>query len=43
MGFEDPSHSTGTEDYIYREFCRVRDEIKNAFYKFYIDEIKPQL
>ena len=43
MGFEDPSHSTGTENHIYREFCRVRDEIKNAFYKLYIDEIKPQL
>jgi arsenate reductase (thioredoxin) len=43
MGFEDPSHATGTEDFIYSEFQRVRDEIKNAFYKLYIDQIKPQL
>jgi arsenate reductase (thioredoxin) len=43
MGFEDPSHATGTEDFIYSEFRRVRDEIKNAFYKLYIDQIKPQL
>ncbi len=32
MGFEDPSHASGTEDFIYSEFRRVRDEIKNAFY-----------
>jgi arsenate reductase len=43
MGFEDPSHATGTEDFIYSEFRRVRNEIKNAFYKLYIDEIKPRL
>jgi arsenate reductase len=43
MGFEDPSHAIGTDDFIYSEFRRVRDEIKNAFYKLYIDEIKPGL
>jgi arsenate reductase (thioredoxin) len=43
IGFEDPSHATGTEDFIYSEFRRVRDEIKNAFYKLYIDQIKPKL
>ena len=37
MGFEDPSHMTGTDDYILSQFRRVRDEIRSAFYKFYID------
>ena len=43
MGFRDPSHATGTEDFIFSEFRGVRDEIKKAFYKIYIDQIKPQL
>jgi len=37
MGFEDPSHMTGTDDYILSQFRRIRDEIRSAFYKFYID------
>ena len=43
MGFDDPSHSTGSEDYIISEFRRVRDEIREAFYNFYIEHIMPQL
>ena len=43
MGFEDPSHAIGSDEFIWSEFRRVRDEIKNSFYKLYIDEIKPQL
>jgi arsenate reductase len=43
MGFDDPSHLTGTEDYIMSEFRRVRDEIKEGFYKFYTEQIIPQL
>lgn len=43
IGFEDPSHTTGTEEFIWSEFIRVRDEIKERFYKLYIEEIKPQL
>ena len=43
IGFDDPSHATGTEDFIRSEFIRVRDEIKDRFYKFYIEQIKPQL
>ncbi len=39
IGFEDPSHATGTEEFILSEFRRVRDEIKNKFYQFYIQEI----
>lgn len=43
MGFEDPSHASGTDDYIWGEFHRVRDQIKESFYEFYIEQIKPQL
>lgn len=40
MGFEDPSEATGTDDYIWSEFRRVRDEIKDAFFSFYANQIK---
>ena len=43
IGFDDPSHATGTDEFIWREFLRVRDEIRAAFYKLYKEEIKPQL
>lgn len=43
MGFEDPSETTGTDEYIWNEFRKTRDEIKEAFYKLYIDEIKPKV
>lgn len=39
IGFDDPSHAVGTPEFIESEFRRVRDEIKNGFYKFYIEEI----
>ena len=35
IGFEDPSHTCGTEEYIMREFRRVRDEISRQFMLFY--------
>jgi arsenate reductase len=37
MGFEDPSHATGTDGYIWGEFRRVRDEIREKFYDLYIN------
>ncbi|MDD3079778.1 MAG: arsenate reductase ArsC [Paludibacter sp.] len=40
IGFDDPSHAVGTEDFIWSEFIRVRDEIKADFYKFYLENIK---
>ena len=40
IGFDDPSHAVGTEEFILREFRRVRDEIKQQFYELYINEIK---
>ena len=35
IGFDYPSHLTGTEEYTWSEFRRGRDEIKEAFYKLY--------
>lgn len=43
IGFDDPSHVVGTEEFIRSEYLRVRGEIKNAFYQLYINQIKPQL
>jgi arsenate reductase len=31
IGFDDPSHATGTPEFIESEFRRVRDEIKKVF------------
>lgn len=42
-GFDDPSHATGADEFIWSEFIRVRDEIKEAFYKLYVKQIKSQL
>lgn len=43
IGFEDPSEATGTPDFIKSEFIRVRDEIRNRFYDFYLQKLKPQI
>jgi len=43
IGFDDPSHATGTNEFIMSEFYRVRDEIKESFYKLYKEDIKPNL
>lgn len=43
IGFDDPSDATGTPEFILSEYYRVRNEIKEAFYKLYIEEIKPKL
>ena len=43
IGFDDPSHAEGTEEFIRSEFIRVREEIKEGFYKFYAEQIKPRL
>jgi arsenate reductase len=42
FGFEDPSKVIGSEEHIWSEFRRVRNEIKKAFYKFYFENIKKQ-
>jgi len=43
MGYEDPSFKTGSEEYIMSEFRKVRDQIREDFYKLYIEKIKPDL
>lgn len=43
IGFDDPSKATGTDEFIHSEFIRVREEIRNSFYKLYIETLKPQL
>ncbi|HAF30685.1 MAG TPA: protein tyrosine phosphatase [Bacteroidales bacterium] len=43
LGFDDPSDVTGTDEYIWNEFRKTRDEIKESFYQLYIEQIKPQL
>ena len=43
IGFDDPSHVIGTDEFIWSEFIRVRDEIKAAFYKLYTEDIQPQI
>jgi len=40
IGFEDPSHATGSEEFIMNEFRRVRDLIKGEFRKFYERNLK---
>ena len=40
IGFEDPADAAGTEQEILSTFRKVRDEIKNEFYKFYNETIK---
>ena len=37
FGFEDPSNTIGSEDFIISEFRKIRDQIKATFYKFYND------
>ncbi|MFH0755715.1 MAG: arsenate reductase ArsC [Bacteroidota bacterium] len=43
IGFDDPSHATGTPEFIQSEYYRVRDEIKDAFFRLFEDKIKPEL
>lgn len=43
IGYDDPSHAKGSEEFIWSEFQRVRDEIKTGFWKLYKEQIRPQL
>lgn len=40
IGFDDPSDATGTPEFIQSEYIRVRDEIKEGFYNFYLKHIR---
>jgi arsenate reductase len=39
MGFEDPSHKTGTPEYVMSEYYRIRDMIKEQFHSFYLKNL----
>ena len=39
IGFEDPADATGTEEEILSEFRRIRDQIKEDFFKFYKENL----
>ena len=39
IGFDDPSDAVGTDDFVMNEFRRVRDEIEEAFVRFYVANI----
>jgi len=40
IGFDDPAEATGSEEEIFSEFRRIRDEIRKRFYTFYVENIK---
>lgn len=40
IGFDDPSHATGSPEFIQSEYYRVRDEIREAFWHFYNNNLK---
>jgi arsenate reductase len=40
IGFDDPSHTVGSDEFIWSEFRRVRDEIHQAFLNFYNHQIR---
>jgi arsenate reductase len=40
IGFDDPADAVGSEEEVMPVYRRVRDEIKNDFYDFYINELK---
>lgn len=39
IGFDDPADATGTDEEVLNEFRRIRDEIKEGFYEFYLTKI----
>ena len=43
IGFDDPTYATGTDEFVWSEYIRVRNEIKDAFHQLYTSEIKPKL
>ncbi len=43
IGFDDPSHATGIDEFVWSGYIRVRNEIQKAFFQFYEEQIKPEL
>jgi arsenate reductase (thioredoxin) len=42
IGFEDPSKAEGSEEFMMKEYRRIRDQIKKEFRIFYDENIKPK-
>jgi arsenate reductase (thioredoxin) len=42
IGFEDPADATGSSEEILNEYRRIRDEIKEGFSSFYLNNLKQQ-
>ena len=42
IGFEDPADAKGTEAEVMTVYRRIRDEIKAAFQKLYLERIRPE-
>lgn len=40
LGFEDPSHATGTPEFIHSEYIRIRNAIREKFLEFYNENLK---
>ena len=40
IGFDDPSMTWGEDVFVMKQFRRVRDQIKDAFWKFYQEKLK---
>src|SRR5574344_1089225 len=40
IGFDDPSEAWGEDVFVMKQFRRVRDEIKETFWKFYVESIR---
>lgn len=40
IGFDDPTYATGTDEFIWSEYRRVRDEIFYSFERFFKENLK---
>jgi arsenate reductase len=40
IGFDDPTFANGTDEFIQSEYIRVRNEIREGFWKFYKEHLK---
>jgi arsenate reductase len=40
IGFEDPAAARGTEEEVLPVYRKIRDQIKERFYEFYVENIK---
>lgn len=43
FGFEDPSEVVGSAEYVKSQFNKIREEIKEVFYKFYLTKLKDRV